>query len=68
MVVRTEYILSESEFEEYMDLVYKASIYERLKSEHQKLKRDYAELDSKYTKLLVFGVSVANDRLKCIVK
>ena len=24
--------------------------------------------DSKYTKLLVFGVSVANDRLKCIVK
>ena len=61
MRVRTEYILSESEI---MELVCKASMYDDLTREYQKLKREYIELDSKYTKLLVFGVSVANERLK----
>ena len=61
MRVRTEYILSESEI---MELVCKANMYDDLVREYQKLKRDYIELDSKYTKLLVFGVSVINERLK----
>ena len=61
MRVHTEYILSESELGE---LIYKANTYDDLKRELQKLKREYTELDSNYTKLLVFGVSLGNERLK----
>ena len=63
-----QYILTE---EEYTKLKQAADNHQYcdteillLNMEIEKLKSDYKELNSRYTKLLVFGVSSSNERLK----
>ena len=57
--------------EEYAELIAKAENHQYdiveialLNKELKKLTSKYKELEAKYNKLLVFGVSISNERLK----
>lgn len=57
--------------EEYAELIAKAEYHQYdvveialLNEQLNKLTSNYKELEAKYNKLLVFGVSISNERLK----
>ena len=50
--------------EEYEELRLCKSQYNNLKELHDRLLGKYTEIDEKYSKLLVYGVSEINERLK----
>ena len=54
-------ILTEEEYEELK--IYKSQ-YSNLKQLYDRLLGKYTEIDEKYSKLLVYGVSEINERLK----
>ena len=54
-------ILTEEEYEELK--IYKSQ-YSNLKQLYDRLLGKYTEIDEKYSKLLVYGVSETNERLK----
>ena len=56
-----QYILTE---EEYNDLTAKASAANSLAKELKHTKAKYHEVKSKYDRLLVYGVSINNEKLK----
>ena len=56
-----QYILTE---EEYNDLTAKASTANSLAKELKHVKAKYYEVKSKYDRLLVYGVSINNEKLK----
>lgn len=56
-----QYILTE---EEYTELTAKAKLYAHSELNLKLLTSKYKELESKYNKLLVYGVSTTNERLK----
>lgn len=56
-----QYILTE---EEYTELTTKAKLYTHSELNLKLLTSKYKELESKYNKLLVYGVSTTNERLK----
>lgn len=69
-----QYILTEEEYaklaskEDYNKTIMLNTFYKNrshyLQEELTSLSRKYKELEDKYTKLLVFGVSSSNERLK----
>ena len=57
-----QYILTE---EEYSELKFNTNqTIATLQQKLQNLTKEYEELQEKYDKLLVFGVSISNERLK----
>ena len=61
-----QYILTQQEYDKLInrsntDLIDR---YEKLETDYFNLRIDYAELQDKYNKLLVFGVSTNNEKLK----
>ena len=50
--------------EEYNNFLQQSKEYQSLKSDYNTLCDSYWELDKKYSHLLVFGVTMTNEKLK----